>query len=462
MDAMAEQGSAATQAPTKKPKNIVVCCDGTGNEFCDSNSNVVKLYTAMLVNNDQVAYYHPGVGTMGSTTARNALESKWSVVKGLAFGAGFRDNVLDAYRFLMDAYDDGDQIYIFGFSRGAYTARALAGLIHGYGVLCSGNEGHIPYAWRMFTDQVKEMRDKGKTTIQVADAFKETFSHPKLKIRFVGVWDTVSSIGWVYQPVTLLYTAHNASMECGRHAVSIDERRCFFRDNLWGEALPGQDVLQVWFAGVHSDVGGSYPSAESALSNKALTWMLDEAEKAGLKVNPDRRKMVLGEGTSSSAAAELYKRADPTHPIHKSLKGSWWLLEFLPHRYYDKALKKEQWRIPMGVPRHVPPGSVVHPSVMERMQDKQMHYAPPNVPERSLSPHPGHQPGTNEDLSGYFVYRAGAQQTAPEASGEPTRLKLATVAKAGAAVAGVAAAGTVLTGAAVAGCAVLLLRKLLR
>src|ERR1700674_4497018 len=104
------------------PKNIVICCDGTGNEFGgDCNSNVVKLYSTLVINETQVGYYHPGVGTMGSPTARNRLEKRWSRVKGLAFGAGLTANVADAYRYLMNVYADGDNVYLFGFSRGSYT-----------------------------------------------------------------------------------------------------------------------------------------------------------------------------------------------------------------------------------------------------------------------------------------------------------------------------------------------------
>src|SRR5690348_2320212 len=150
------QAEIDAQALHPDKKKIFVFCDGTGNEFENSpdskngNSNVVKLYTALRVTNNQVAYYHPGVGTMGDPNIRNRVLRYWSQAKGLAFGAGFKDNVLDAYRYLMEVYNDGDDIYIFGFSRGAYTARALAGLIHGYGLLCQGNEGHLLYAWRMF------------------------------------------------------------------------------------------------------------------------------------------------------------------------------------------------------------------------------------------------------------------------------------------------------------------------
>jgi uncharacterized protein (DUF2235 family) len=184
-------------------KNIVICCDGTGNQFGGCNSNVVKLYTALIINNEQVGYYHPGLGTMGAPNAQGRLAKAWSVVKGLAFGGGFMDNVEDAYRYLMSVYDDGDRVYLFGFSRGAYTVRALAAILHAYGLLCEGNESHIPYVLRMFTDDMREARRQKKPTLDVADAFKETFSH-NITLRFVGLWDTVSSVGWIYEPVKLL------------------------------------------------------------------------------------------------------------------------------------------------------------------------------------------------------------------------------------------------------------------
>ncbi|MFY9682035.1 MAG: DUF2235 domain-containing protein [Candidatus Sulfotelmatobacter sp.] len=105
-------------------KNIVICCDGTGNEFGDHNSNVVKLYSTLIIDGKrQVGYYHPGVGTMGAPSAHNKISEAWSVVMGLAFGAGLLANVGDAYRYLMNVYEDGDHVYLFGFSRGAYTVR---------------------------------------------------------------------------------------------------------------------------------------------------------------------------------------------------------------------------------------------------------------------------------------------------------------------------------------------------
>jgi uncharacterized protein (DUF2235 family) len=344
-------------------KNIVICCDGTGNEFRDCNSNVVKLYSTLCINASQLGYYHPGVGTMGSPTARNRLEKQWTRLKGLAFGDGFLSNVSDAYRFLMDAYAEGDNIYLFGFSRGAYTVRALAGLLYMYGLLCPGNDGLIPYITRMFAQHSRNSRGM-KETFNVAHNFKQTFSRD-CPLHFVGVWDTVSSIGWVWDPVVLPYSERNPAIRTGRHAISIDERRCYFRDNLWGKPHEGQDIKQVWFAGVHSDVGGSYPEAESGLSKVTLEWMLVEAAAAGLQVDPYRANVVLGRQPAPEPWMPSYVEPNATAAMHESLHGAWWILELLPHRYVDKGsgVPLVRWRIPMGSYRTIPDGSMIHSSV---------------------------------------------------------------------------------------------------
>lgn len=408
-------------------KNIVVCCDGTGNQFGDANSNIVKLYTALIINNEQVGYYHPGVGTMGAPQARTKVEAKLSVWKGLAFASGFMDNVEDAYRYLMETYNDGDQIYLFGFSRGAYTIRALSAILHAYGLLCRGNQGHIPYILRLFNDDMKaagkeskrhrkQKTGRKKTSLTVHEAFKETYCHD-VTVYFVGLYDTVSAVGWISQPLRLLYSAQNPIIQTGRHAISIDERRCFYQDNLWGSALPmdqtptlrdPQDILQVWFGGVHSDVGGSYPQAESALPNRTLRWLLDEAQAHGLCLEPDRVNLIFGLPTLKRyAAAEFYRMPLEPGCVHPSLHGfGWWFLELLPHRYYTIDDEKQRWRFfPLGRSRTVPKGSVVHPSVVERMENASAKYAPGNLLREDLSPHSGTQSGTIADLKGYFLYK---------------------------------------------------------
>ena len=232
----------------RKPKNIVVCCDGTGNQFGEENSNVVKLYTCLTVDRDQRAYYHPGVGTMGDPRQTTWVGKQWSKVKGMAFGAGFQANLADAYKFLMDTYEDGDHIYLFGFSRGAYTVRALAGALNVFGLLCPGNEGHLPYLLAMYSEKSRDAYNKeGTRQIKqddISNGFREAFSRDVI-IHFAGVWDTVSSVGWIYDPVKLLYEEQNPIVRKGRHAISVDERRCFFQDNLWGPPLPPEKTPRL-------------------------------------------------------------------------------------------------------------------------------------------------------------------------------------------------------------------------
>ena len=242
-------------------KNIVICCDGTGNEFGHGNSNVVKLYQTLICDSSQIAYYHPGVGTMGAKSALTRIGKWWTRTIGLAFGYGISENVADAYQFLMRNWEPADRIYVFGFSRGAYTARVLCGMLHAVGLLTPGNEALIPYAIRMI---------KGHDIdFHVLADFKTTFSR-ECNVHFIGVWDTVDSVGWIYNAVEFPYTATNPDIAIVRHATSIDERRAFFRQNLFSDLHSNQDLAQVWFAGVHSDVGGSYPEPESQLSKLAL------------------------------------------------------------------------------------------------------------------------------------------------------------------------------------------------
>ncbi len=402
-------------------KNIIICCDGTGNEFGSFNSNVVRLYTTLDLSNEtkQVAYYHPGVGTMGAPTARNVIEKEWSRIAGLAFGAGFRDNVFDAYRYLMEIYNEGDRVFLFGFSRGAYTVRALSGVLHGYGLLRRGNEGHLPYAWRAFTEQVKQKGDQQAVgrlahhTVDTNFSFRQTFSHDNFAIHFVGLWDTVSSVGWIYTPLRLLYTATNPLIRTVRHAVSIDEHRCFFRDNLYGKPGPNQDIVQVWFPGVHSDVGGSYPSSESSPSNTAFQWIFGEARTAGLAIVKDRINLVLGLPTQNVyASAPLYQPAPvPGHKIHESLRRVWRLAEVLPQRYYDKTRNIRLLRVPFGVHRFIPAGSIIHPTAWDSLNRKfpaEPVYQPPNLLEKYLQPGASVPFPTTANLANFYTYNPPA------------------------------------------------------
>jgi len=342
-------------------KNIVICCDGTGNEFRgDGNSNVVKLYSTLIINQAQVGYYHPGVGTMGDPSARTWMGKQWSRAKGLAFGAGFLANVADAYRYLMDAYADGDRVFLFGFSRGSYTARSLAGVLHMYGLLCPGNQGLIPYIIQMFARKTREAAGLTET-LQTADNFKAAFSRD-CPMHFEGLWDTVSSVGWIFSPLVLPFSARNPSMREGRHAISIHERRCYYRQNLWGAPFKDQNIKQVWFTGVHSDIGGSYPESQSGLSKVTLEWMLHEAAEAGLIIDRSKAAVVLGKAARPEPWMPQYVAPDGNAQMHDSLRGFWWILEYLPHRYVDfrSGSPVVRWRIPRGARRQIPTGSTIY------------------------------------------------------------------------------------------------------
>jgi uncharacterized protein (DUF2235 family) len=358
------------------PKNIIICLDGTGNEFGDANSNVIKMYSAIqLREGNQVSYYHPGLGTRGAPNALTKLAKWWTKVLGLAFGYGLADNLAAAYSFLMNEYRTGDRVFIFGFSRGAYTARALCGMLRMFGLLRQHQEVLIPYMIRM----MRNWNDQ--QVFRIAGQFKKTFSR-ECKPHFVGLWDTVSSVGWIYNPVKVPYTAKNKDIAIGRHAVAIDERRCFYRQNLWNTADAGQDIQQFWFAGVHSDIGGGYEEKESGLSKITLQWMIEEARQAGLLFDDFKVQRILGQTDSRFTSPDA--AADP----HKSLHGFWWLLEFWPRRYAVRSRGpdgqwRRRWKLPMGESRYIRPGSAIHESVYERMR-RLPAYRPRNLPENQI------------------------------------------------------------------------------
>lgn len=345
------------------PKNIVVCCDGTANEFAQDRTNVIKLYSVLVQDTpQQITSYHPGIGTMEPSGSLSPLTRAITRLLGMAVGYGLGNDIRDAYAFLVEKYEPGDHIYLFGFSRGAFTVRAVASLIHSYGMIREGNEPLIPYVIRMqmAIQRAKSPEDK-KAYFDLANQFRETMSCAKPTIHFVGVWDTVSSVGWVDNPLHLPGEANNPDIEIGRHAVSIDEHRAFFRSHLWKldptKPYGPRDVKQVWFPGVHCDVGGGYPEKESGISKYALKWMLDEAKAAGLLTNPSKESDVLG-----LTAGSRYVLAKPGADKHESLKSWWNLAEFVPKKHWNYEKQCSEYRMNLYRRRTIPPGSLIHES----------------------------------------------------------------------------------------------------
>lgn len=339
------------------PKNIVICCDGTANKISGDHTNVLKLWSALVREQErQVVYYDPGVGTLGRPIAMTRWGRTLNRVVDAAVGRGVGDTVIRAYAFLMQHYQDGDAVYLFGFSRGAYTVRALAGLVHMFGLATVGDENLLPYLWQMYSNEDGTEGPAGER-FRIGRWF-EQFTRT-IPIHFVGVWDTVSSRGWFFVLDSLPHTATNPSVVHIRHAVSLDERRAAFRQNLFQHASTGQDFKEVWFAGVHCDVGGGYRENESGLAKLALEWMFREAEAQGLLVEQSAKAALLGNDLH-------YARPDPIARSHSSLTWGWWLMEFLPRRRWFRADSRYHWRMNLFRRRVVPPGAVLHSSVGTR------------------------------------------------------------------------------------------------
>lgn len=359
------------------PKNIVVCCDGTANEFAHDRTNVIKLYSVLVQDTpDQVSFYHPGIGTMEPFGSLSPLTRGFTRLLGMAIGYGLENDLRDAYNFLIDKYEAGDRIYLFGFSRGAFTVRAVASLILWYGLIRQGNEPLVPYAIRMLMaiDRAKS-HDDVHAYFELAHQFRDTMACARPLIHFVGVWDTVSSVGWIDNPLHLPGEADNPNIEIGRHAVSIDEHRAFFRSHLWvPSADPAKvhgprDVKQVWFPGVHCDVGGGYAEQQSGISKYALKWMIDEAKAAGLFIDPPKEADVLGLTPGSQ-----YAPAKPDAPKHESLKGPWNLAEFIPKKHWNYQEQCSEHRMNLYRRRTIPPGSLIHESAYLQGADYQKRF----------------------------------------------------------------------------------------
>jgi uncharacterized protein (DUF2235 family) len=356
------------------PRNIIICCDGTDNQFGVCNTNVVR-FAEIFVSNpaSQIVYYDPGVGTLPDPRMLTRIGRKVSQIKALCFGTDLEEKVETAYTHLMEVCQPDDRIFLFGFSRGAYTARVLGGMLHAIGLLPAGNVQLIPYAMRLFSASRHAGDDDSYW--EVLNNFRTTFARPvasapdkRFPVHFLGLWDTVSSVGWVRNPKTYPFTAQNASVQTARHAVSLDERRCFFRQNLI-KPTGNQDVVELWFPGVHSDVGGGYTEQDGGLWRAAFEWMLGEASIAGALLDADNLAKVRERSkTPSNVWAE---------PKHESLYRWWWVAEYAPKKQYNPTTKTRKWEFGRGRHRVVQPGAEMHPVTLERIRG--MDYRPPNL-----------------------------------------------------------------------------------
>jgi uncharacterized protein (DUF2235 family) len=330
-------------------KSIILCADGTWNTpHADAPSkpdtNVRKLYCALPDTPNQLKYYDSGVGTDGTPLDH---------LSGGAMGDGLFQKVQDCYQFLANVHDPDDRIYVFGFSRGAYTARSTAGMIAGFGVPTVNLDNMTV---RRIFDAYREPDKQKKSALKAA--LNNAYLLQDVTIKMVGVWDTVGALGIPgiffnllnQKKYGFLDTALHPCVERACHAVSIDERRAQFKSTLWtnpdGSFRPNDaQVEQVWFAGVHSDVGGGYQECD--LSDITLSWMMQKARENGLVFSPAAEAQYL---TPRSQIA--------TGPAH------------------------DEWKIvPWGIPEHrtIPPAAVMSNTVQTRLDDKHLDYKPENL-----------------------------------------------------------------------------------
>jgi uncharacterized protein (DUF2235 family) len=339
-------------------KKLVVCFDGTWNkpdeksDGKDSNTNVERLFTSIdgieadkigiapLKDGATIKWYESGVGT------------KWyEHIRGGAFGYGLSRNIREGYKFLIDQYSPGDEIFIFGFSRGAYTARSLVGLIRNSGLLnkavilksgdpkykswkkptsemfCKLDPDDIPHIMDAY--QLYRNRD-GSADTDFALQFRADYAHKDVTIRFLGVWDTVGALGIPFK----LFESFNAEeykfhdeelsgiVENAYHAVAIDEHRENYDVALWKpKQKVNQEMEQVWFVGAHADVGGGYEVEDHPLADATLAWMQEKARLNGSgltipqiqSVNEAKLKIVAPTDSYREFLGGLYRMIKDRH-----------------------------------------------------------------------------------------------------------------------------------------------------
>jgi uncharacterized protein (DUF2235 family) len=413
----------------REGKNIVVCCDGTGNEIGENISNVLKLYRVTRKTGKvarQVVFYDPGVGTLARPNPWTRLQQNTVMVLGLAAGYGLDDNVLSAYRFLIQNYEEGDDIFLFGFSRGAYTVRVLAALIHKIGILApqqnnladAGLTAYKQASAAAVEQEEREARRDGVEDEAGAKSRDDRHGNLHASLRRAGPRSGSSGSGTPSQALSC--RGPTASMPSvwrnWRSADSIQAFGCSARPmrstsgagcfgfEPWDDPqtfmhnrfsttnnADAQDIRQVWFAGVHSDIGGGYPENESGLSKYPLLWMIGEAKKFGLAVDTQTVNQ-LAWGVQRKNSPFSYVAPSVAPEPHDSMNAGWRVLEWLP-----KGDKYKEWTrrhsflghyIPNSEPRVIPPGAFVHESVIERMKTRS-DYRPANLPDdRQIVPMP--------------------------------------------------------------------------
>ena len=409
------------------PKSIILFSDGTGNSSAKLfKTNVWRMYEAVDLGlprkgeRVQIAYYDNGIGTS---------KNKLLAIFGGIFGFGLKRNVLAIYRYVCRNYREGDSIYAFGFSRGAFTIRLVAALLASRGVVTYKTEAELnartedvlhdfhkknkPNLVRFIAKFGRADRDALiwlKRLISFGPHYKIMTHFKPVEIEFLGVWDTVAAYGgpsaeitraidnFIY-PLTMTDHCLSENVQLARHAVAIDDERDAFHPVLWDEhdwrrkadkaAEPGTDahrtflgrLQQVWFAGMHSDVGGGYP--DESLSFVSLLWMMEEAKKACLRLLPGHVRRIRNMSNSLG-------------PIHNSRGGLASYYRYQPRKvdaFFHKSVSRQSYestqsmRDPVRGELDYPPAGYllsckVHESVAARIALGTDDYAPIILPKK--------------------------------------------------------------------------------
>lgn len=371
-------------------KNIILCSDGTGNRGGKGQgTNVWRLFNAIDLNSHkgadnnprQITCYDDGVGSE---------DGKLLKTIGGAFGHGLSRNIRDLYQFLACNYNPGDRIFLFGFSRGAFTVRSLAGMITRCGIVKRENYSSAKAFSRAIEEAFilyKAARKDGGG--EAAKKFKAENSDGNEKITCIGVWDTVDAIGvpfdrlrgWIDKFAKNSFHSHDLSpnIEYGYHALAIDDQRKTFCPVMWDEKLsikngrPEDTIEQVWFAGAHSNVGGGYP--KQGMAQVTLDWMMRRVARHGL---------IFEEG----AQADVVKAARVGDKLYDSRSGLAVYYRYMP-RDIDTISK-----------RYCAGNTKIHHSVLERIEQAPLGYSPGNLPSEFDIVSDG-QPTPDNDPAGW-------------------------------------------------------------
>jgi len=337
-------------------KRIVICADGTWNKpeknlKKDFPTNILKLSRAIKPvdknNIPQQVFYDWGIGSYHNSFA------------GGVTGKGLHKNVKDCYRYLVQNYSLGDELFFFGFSRGAYTIRSLCGLINNCGILKRPDAKLIEKAFKHYKNPKKDYQPNGKKSIQ----FREDYSFDEQIITFVGIWDTVGALGIPFSFMGLLDKEDEfydnkmgPNIQTARHALAIDELRSDFEPTIW-EPRKNLNLKQVWFAGVHTDIGGSYPPDKNTgymSSDISLKWMLEEAMTFNLcieshlieSLNPRFDSKIHKSRKNIYRSKKAYYRPIDHGKgeilIHQSVKDRWDNSKYRP-KNLKKYIDKHGW-----------------------------------------------------------------------------------------------------------------------